>query len=198
MAWKCLVTCPKSGFQHYKCVSFSPWRYRNVFGSCSAQSQPLWLHWRTCCTPYKRILSLGPRTPYLLKQKKRKTQQVLKHWLTVTTKNYRSDHINESNLTNRVVGVEWRERGVVNGRRCCIYFLLHSLGIALWFVRSRCDVSVGIRHLLRLVLLLLAMQTVYFRVLLSFCSRHWAVWGAFPFFRKCCDRGTDRTPTSGF
>lgn len=67
LAWKCLVTCPKLGSQHYKCVSGSPWRYRNVFGSCSVRSQPLWLHWRTCCTPYKRILSLGPRTPYLWK-----------------------------------------------------------------------------------------------------------------------------------
>lgn len=35
----------------------SPLRYHNVFGSCSAPFQPLWLHWRTCCTPYKRILS---------------------------------------------------------------------------------------------------------------------------------------------
>lgn len=48
--------------------------------------------------------------------------------------NYRSEHINESTLTNRVVRVEGRERVVVDCRRCCICFLLRTLVITLWFV----------------------------------------------------------------
>lgn len=75
LAWKRLVPRPKSGSHHYKSASCSPWRYRNVSGSCSVRSQPLWLHWRTCCTPYKRIPSLGPRTPYLWKEKKTKKKK---------------------------------------------------------------------------------------------------------------------------
>lgn len=47
-----------------------------------------------------------------------------------------TDPINEPNLTNRGVWVEWRERGVAVSRRCCIYFHLHTLGITLWFVCS--------------------------------------------------------------
>lgn len=44
---------------------------------------------------------------------------------------YRSEHINETNLTNGVVRVEGRERVVVDCRRCCICFLLHTLVITL-------------------------------------------------------------------
>lgn len=57
--------------------------------------------------------------------------QRVQTWLTVPTT---GQNINETNLTNRVVRVEGRERVVVDCRRCCICFLLHTLVITFWFV----------------------------------------------------------------
>lgn len=55
------------------------------------------------------------------------------------------------------------------------------------WLHSRCDVSIGVLHLCRCVLLLLAVRTVSSLAWFSFCFRSWAAAGVFTFFRKRCD-----------